>query len=168
MEIPNLTNSSAVPSSKNNSSPSTASNSPSLKIILLMLLIASVLGFAASRLFPITPQNGSSVSLLPGGESALSTDDIKNQDELQVGKLYGNTSANFKDSATGTIEKGAVNGIGTHILVRPGGDSQRVSLTSSAVDLDLFVDRKVEVKGETNTSSKTGWLMDVGSIKIVE
>jgi hypothetical protein len=162
MEIPNFTQKTAKPTSPQKN------NSPSLKIVFLMLFIASVLGFIASRVFPTTGKSSTPVALLSSGETALSTEDIKDQSELEVGKLYGNTSANFKDSATGTIEKGAVNGVGTHILVRPGGDSQRVSLTSSAVDLDLFVNRQVEVKGETNTSSKTGWLMDVGSIKIVE
>jgi len=162
MEIPNFTQKTAQPTSPQKN------NSPSLKIVFLMLFIASVLGFIASRVFPTTGKSSSSIALLSSGETALSTEDIKDKSELEVGKLYGNTSANFKDSATGTIEVGAVNGVGTHILVRPGGDSQRVSLTSSAVDLDLFVNRQVEVKGETNTSGKTGWLMDVGSVKIVE
>ena len=56
----------------------------------------------------------------------------------------------------------------SHILNREGGLSQRASLTSSAVDLDLFVGKKVEVKGETNASTKTAWLLDVGSIKVIE
>ena len=136
MEIPNFTQKTAKSTSPQKN------NSPSLKIVFLMLFIASVLGFIASRVFPTTGKSSSSIALLSSGETALSTEDIKDKSELEVGKLYGNTSANFKDSATGTIEVGAVNGVGTHILVRPGGDSQRVSLTSSAVDLDLFVNRR--------------------------
>ena len=82
--------------------------------------------------------------------------------------VYGNTDPKFKDTATGVIEKGNINGEGTHILNREGGATQRASLISSAVDLDLFVGKKVEVKGETNASTKTSWLLDVGNIKILE
>ncbi len=66
------------------------------------------------------------------------------------------------------IEKGPLNGEGTHILNREGGLDQRAALTSSTVDLDLFVGKKVEVKGETNASNKAGWLLDVGTIKVLE
>jgi hypothetical protein len=88
--------------------------------------------------------------------------------DLKVGVLYGNTNQIFKDSATGVIKIGGVNGEGTHTLEREGGVSQNAALTSSVVDLDLFVDKKVEIKGETNKSNKAAWLMDVGSIKILE
>jgi len=73
----------------------------------------------------------------------------------------------FKDSTTGVVQKGGINGVGTHTLIRDGGPSQSVSLTSSTVNLDLFVGKKVEIKGETNSVAKTGWFMDVGSIKIL-
>jgi hypothetical protein len=82
--------------------------------------------------------------------------------------LYGNTSKTFADSATGTVKAGGINGEGTHTLEREGGKTQNAALTSSVVDLDLFVGKKVEVKGETNDSNKAGWLMDVGSIKVLE
>ncbi len=73
----------------------------------------------------------------------------------------------FKDMAEGTIEKGGVNGEGSHKLLRPGGPSQTVSLSSSVVDLDQFAGKKVQIWGETNTAMKSGWLMDVGRVKIL-
>jgi len=82
--------------------------------------------------------------------------------------VYGNLSKTFADSAVGVIKSGGVNGEGTHTLERPGGVTQNAALTSSVVDLDLFVGKQVEVKGETNKSNKAAWLMDVGSIKITE
>jgi len=162
MDIPNLsTNPVSSPT------PSTLPKfSLSLTVISVSLILSIAVGFWASRLFPFSKDNGK-ISLTTQ-EQAISTDDIKNKDEIQIGKLYGDTATVFKDSASGTIEKGSINGVGTHILNREGGASQRASLTSSVVDLDLFVGRKVEVKGETNASKQTAWLLDVGSVKVLE
>lgn len=74
----------------------------------------------------------------------------------------------FKDSAEGKLEAGGVNGDGSHHLVRPGGDSQNVYLTSSLVDLDRFVGREVKVWGETFSAKQAGWLMDVGKLKVLD
>lgn len=74
----------------------------------------------------------------------------------------------FKDSAEGTIEKGGVNGEGTHKLLREGGPSQTAFLMSSAVDLDEYVGKKVRVWGETFAAKKAAWLMDVGKIELLE
>ena len=52
--------------------------------------------------------------------------------------------------------------------MRPGGPSQNVYLTSSVVDLNLFVDHKVQIWGESFAAHKAGWLMDVGRVKILE
>lgn len=165
MEIPNL---SQNPVSAPVTQPPSSSKSPiSLRVLALILLLSLGTGFAASRFFPSTNKASSKISL-PGQEVAISTDDIKDKTEIQTGKIYGDTATVFKDGAIGTIEKGSINGVGTHILNREGGVSQRASLTSSVVDLDLFVDRKVEVKGETNASNKTAWLLDVGSVKVLE
>lgn len=77
-------------------------------------------------------------------------------------------TAIFKDNAQGMLEEGGIDGEGTHHLVRDGGPSQNVYLTSSIVDLDQFVGKKVEVWGETFAAKKAGWLMDVGRIKVIE
>ena len=165
MEIPNLSqNPITTPLTK---LPAPSKSSISLRILALVLILSLGTGFAASRFFPSSGQNLKKISL-PGQEVAISTDDIKDKTEIQAGKIYGDTATVFKDGATGTIEKGSINGVGTHILNREGGVSQRASLTSSVVDLDLFVDRQVEVKGETNASNKTAWLLDVGSVKVLE
>lgn len=161
MDIPNLSSNPVTPLSPEKKSPLL-----SLKVILVLLFLAIATGFWSSRLFPFSSsKEGSLISLK---EQAISTDTISSASQIQVGKLYGDTDTVFKDSATGTIEKGSINGVGTHILNREGGASQRASLTSSVVDLDLFIGKKVEVKGETNSSNKTAWLLDVGSIKILE
>ena len=74
----------------------------------------------------------------------------------------------FKDSAEGLLEEGGVNGEGTHHLVREGGISQTVYLTSTVIDLESFSGKKVKVWGQTITAKKAGWLMDVGKIRVTE
>lgn len=74
----------------------------------------------------------------------------------------------FSDTAEGTLEEGGIDGEGTHHLVRPGGDDQTAYLTSTVINLDNFVGKKVTVWGQTITGKKAGWLMDVGRVKIVE
>lgn len=86
---------------------------------------------------------------------------------VKTDKVVGSTDTKtFKDSAEGKIEKGGVDGEGTHKLVRSGGASQTVYLISSVVDLDQFVGKNVKVWGETFAAEKAGWLMDVGKVEI--
>jgi len=73
----------------------------------------------------------------------------------------------FKDSAEGTLEKGGIDGEGTHKLLREGGESQTAYLVSSVVNLDEYVGKKVKVWGETFAAEKASWLMDVGKIEIL-
>lgn len=88
---------------------------------------------------------------------------------VQTQKTVGSTDVKtFRDNATGVIQKNGIDGEGTHKLVREGGESQTASLTSSIVDLDLFVGKKVKVWGETFKGQKAAWLMDVGKIEILE
>lgn len=56
---------------------------------------------------------------------------------------------------------------GSHKLLRTGGNSQTVYLTSSVTDLDKFNGMEVKVWGETQAGNKVGWLMDVGRVEIV-
>lgn len=139
-------------------------NTPILFLIIVVLAITT--GFWLSRLFVSSSPSSST----PGSSAnnIIPIESISQKEDLKVGSVYGNASTDFKDTAIGTIQKGSINGEGTHVLDRSGGTSQRASLTSSTLDLDLFVDRKVEVRGETNTSTKTGWLLDVGSVKVLE
>jgi hypothetical protein len=74
----------------------------------------------------------------------------------------------FKDSATGIMKSGGIAGEGTHHLERDGGPSQYVYLTSTVIDMESFVDKKVQVWGQTISAKKAGWLMDVGKLKVID
>jgi hypothetical protein len=76
----------------------------------------------------------------------------------------------FRDSAEGKVKvnDGSVTTEGSHKLIRPGGESQTAYLTSSVVDLNLFVDKCVQVWGETFQAEKAGWLMDIGRVKLLD
>ena len=82
------------------------------------------------------------------------------------GKVVGSTDTKtFKDTATGTLEAGGMDGEGSHHLVREGGPSQTAYLVSSVVDLDKYVGKKVQVWGQTLAAKNVPWLMDVGKIE---
>ena len=66
------------------------------------------------------------------------------------------------------IADGGVGGEGTHHLVREGGLSKYVYLTSTVIDLEAFAGKTVQVWGETISAQTAGWLMDVGKIKVLE
>ncbi len=74
----------------------------------------------------------------------------------------------FKDTAQGVLKTGGIKGEGNFHLERPGGTSQNVYLVSTAVDLKLFVGKKVEIRGETQSGKHAGWFMDVGYVKVIE
>jgi len=158
MDIPNL--------SQNNDSVNQISSKPKKFPIVFVIIVvfAIICGFWISRFWP----SQKAVSLSDIDSTNVVGSDSISPGSLKVGVVYGDIEKTFKDTATGVIEKGNINGEGTHILNREGGVTQRASLTSSTVDLDLFIGKKVEIKGETNASNKTAWLMDVGSIKILE
>jgi hypothetical protein len=73
----------------------------------------------------------------------------------------------FRDTAEGTLQSGGISGEGTHHLDRDLGESKYVYLTSTVIDLDQFIGKKVQVWGETIKAKTAGWLMDVGKIKVV-
>lgn len=86
-----------------------------------------------------------------------------------VGESYGVEDTKvFSDSAEGEVTAGGIDGEGSHHLIREGGESQSVYLTSSIIDLDQFVGRQVKVWGQTFEAQKAGWLMDVGRLEIVK
>lgn len=86
---------------------------------------------------------------------------------LKEGDIIGvQDEKTFKDSATGVLHKGGLDGEGSHQLLRPGGASQTVYLTSSVIDLDEFEGNQVTVWGETFKGQKAGWLMDIGRVKV--
>jgi hypothetical protein len=89
-----------------------------------------------------------------------------------AGKIDGGVGiadeSTFRDSAEGILKTGGIDGEGTHHLVREGGESKYVYLTSTVIDLEGFAGKQVEVWGETITARKAGWLMDVGKVKVLE
>lgn len=126
------------------------------------LLIVVVLGVASGfGLFKVLPgQNATTDGVSSTGK--LTT-------EVKVGDVIGsNDESTFKDSATGVLEIGTLSGEGSHSLLREGGPSKTANLTSSVIDLDQFVGDKIEVWGETFAAQKSGWLMDVGRVKVIE
>jgi len=100
----------------------------------------------------------------PSSSAVVAGDDI-----IQTANEVGSTNTEtYRDSATGMIEAGGLNGEGTHKLVRDGGPSQTVYMISSVIDLDEYVGKKVEVWGLTLDAVKAPWLMDVGRLKVLE
>lgn len=106
-------------------------------------------------------KKGASVSTNTSGGSVTSSSESK---EI-VGSADTKT---FRDTATGTLNTGGINGEGAYHLVRPGGASQNVYLTSSVIDLSAFVGKKVTVWGETQKAQTAGWLMDVGRVEVLK
>ncbi len=127
---------------------------PTLGIVLGALLIIAAGVFTGNRLAIKGPG-----SLLEGGQTPKI---------VKTDKVVGSTDTKtFRDSAEGVLEKGGLNGEGSHHLTRPGGESQTVYLTSSVIDLDQYTGKKVKVWGETFSAQKVGWLMDVGKIEVL-
>ncbi len=76
--------------------------------------------------------------------------------------------SSYQSTVEGVLKKGGIKGEGTHYIDRGLGESKYVYLTSSVVDLDIFVDKKVVVYGDTISAKYAGWLIDVGLVKVVK
>ncbi|MCL4382710.1 MAG: hypothetical protein M1575_00610 [Patescibacteria group bacterium] len=122
-------------------------------IIVVFIILAGVLsGFFLS-------QKGANLPLLTGKAKVVKT-----------AKMIGSTDTKtFKDQAEGILEKGGVDGEGTHKLIRNPDDlSQTAYLTSSVINLDDYLGKKVRVWGETFAGQKASWLMDVGRVELLD
>jgi len=131
-----------------------------VKRVLPLLAILFVIGIGIFAGFFLSGRRN---SLSPGLSGTVPTEKI-----VKGSEFGSNDLSKFKDTATGVLESGGLDGEGTHNLIREGGPSQTVYLTSSVLDLDQFVGKKVQIWGETFQAQKAGWLMDVGRIKILE
>lgn len=118
-------------------------------------LVVLVGVLVAWLIFPKLAKNAATTGGAPGAKVT----------STEAGRLDPNIKY---DTATGTLKEGGINGEGTYHLEREGGASKYVYLTSSMVDLSLFVGKKVDIWGETIASKKAGWLMDVAKIKVAE
>lgn len=135
----------------------TAKHSLRTAVIVVMLILA---GIASG--WGVAKSSGSAVGGLKSSEMAQQTG-------ITVGDIVGvKDEKSFRDHAEGVLVEGGVGGEGSHHLLREGGKSQNVYLTSSVVELNLFVGNRVVVWGETFSAQKAGWLMDVGRVKVLE
>lgn len=131
-------------------------------IVLSLIAIAAGIG---------TGFGGYKLQAKSGGIGPIPSGDLKQVagDSVKEGDVFGvNDENTFKDSAEGYLEIGGLDGEGSHKLLREGGVSQTVYLTSSITDLDKFDGMQVKVWGETFKGQKAGWLMDVGRVQIVK
>ena len=140
-------------------SKSKSSGSAFSPLVIVWILMAILLGIFTG--YGITMLHTPSVHVTATTTSGTA--------ELKAGDVIGsNDTSTFKDSAEGELEVGGINNEGQYHLVRPGGDSQSVYLTSSSVDLSQFVKHKVKVWGATQAAKTAGWLMDVGRVEVLE
>lgn len=131
-------------------------NTPYIVALTVVILSGLFTGYFIARGNPIVSTGTETAGSSPVDES-----------EIAVNKVYGNPNEDeFPDTAEGVLVQGGIDGEGSHHLVRQFQDP--VYLTSSVVDLDLFTGHKVKVSGQTFNAKKAGWLMDAGSVKVLE
>ena len=124
----------------------------SITIFGLVILVGVISGFIANLVFP--------------SASSTKKQTTSSKQQPVAAKAGIDDKKTFKDSAEGIMKEGGIEGEGSFHLERSGGASQNVYLTSTTVDLSLYIDKKVKVWGETFSAEKAGWLMDVGLIEL--
>lgn len=136
---------------------------PSQHLFFKFLPILIIVFVVAAGIF-----SGLVLSSRSKSPSASSTATSEEELPTEVKESFNQT---FRDEAEGTIENNDdldKYAQGTHKLVRSGGESQTAYLTSTVLDLEKYVGKKVKVYGETFGSSQVGWLMDVGKVDVLE
>ena len=134
--------------------------SSSVKPLIFTIVIVLILGVGTGYIASNFSGNNS--------KGPLSINDSSSGGSMGRGFTAGVTDTkSFPDTAEGTLQTGGIDGEGAFHLVRSGGDSQNVYMTSSAVDLSQFIGKKVKVWGATQTAQKAGWLMDVGKVEVL-
>lgn len=126
--------------------------------LLIALIIAVILGLGSGYALSKRAAVGVDTAEGPASSSKIGKGTTVGSGDTKI----------FKDVAEGILKSGGIDGEGAFHLVRPGGDSQNVYLTSSLVDLSIFLDRKVKVWGETQQAKVAGWLMDVGRVEVLQ
>lgn len=121
-------------------------------VIFLAIAFGTVTGFGISK--AMAPKATTS-------QESTSTETVDTEKAAGIPD-----KSTFKDTTEGTLREGGIEGEGSFHLERPGGKSQTVYLTSSTVDLSEYIGKKVKVWGETHSSEKAGWLMDVGYVEV--
>lgn len=128
------------------------------KNLFIFLIIAVVLGAMSGYILSNGKGSGNTLTSGTVDPSKISKGTVVGSGDTKI----------FKDIANGTLKEGGIEGEGQFHLVRPGGDSQNVYLTSSSVDLSKFIGKKIKVWGETQKAQYAGWLMDVGKVEVLE
>ena len=130
---------------------------PLILTILIVLVLGVGTGYIASN---VSGFSGDKVTTINSGSNTSG--------EIKKGYTAGvNDTKTFANSAEGVVKEGGIDGEGEFHLVRPGGDSQNVYITSSVLDLSKFIGKKIKVWGSTQTAQKAGWLMDVGKVEVM-
>ena len=128
-----------------------------LGVIGIAIALGVGTGFLISR--------GGRIPTFPAGSSVKGSQNV----DLVKGTVVGSSDTEtFKDLVEGTLAEGGIDGEGQYHLVRVGGESQYVYLTSSIIDLSTLMGRKIKAWGQTQKAQKAGWLMDVGRVEILE
>ncbi len=141
-----------------------APKTPNKSVFPLLLVLFLGLGTYSGILLKTSKSNDGS---LIGSQGISGIQAEIPESGIKVGDVFGSADEKaFNTTATGVLDKGGLNGEGTHKLVRPGGVSQTVYMTSSVIDLDQLVGHQISIWGETFKGQKTGWLMDVGRAKV--
>lgn len=129
------------------------------KAFVIVLIVACVGGFASGYGFSVFSGSGASSRVVSPPEDGNS---------LMKGQVFGSDNEKvFKDSAEGVMREGGIEGEGQYHLERSGGESQNVYMTSSVIDLSVFINKRVKVWGETQKGQVAGWLMDVGRVEVL-
>lgn len=144
-----------------NSNMNAATSSKLVIVFALVAVLAGVgTGFGAYKLQARSP--GSS------GPAGSNMQQVAGE-AVNAGDIFGiKDDKTFKDSAEGYLTEAAADDEGSHLLLRAGGDTQTVHLTSSSTDLEKFKGMEIRVKGETFKGQKAGWLMDVGQVEVLK
>ena len=122
--------------------------------VAIAVILGTILGFGITK---ISAKNGKTDS------SKTSAKANKN-----IPKSMGvKDIKTFPDKTEGLLKEGGIEGEGNFHLERPGGKSQNVYLTSTTIDLELFIGNKIRVWGQTFKGQKAGWLMDVGYVELL-
>ncbi len=132
------------------------------KLPIIIMVVVVLLGIGTGYIASAASGKGPGAVVKKYGEGSASDGAIKKGFKAGVDDAKA-----FPDSAEGVLKAGGIEGEGEYHLERPGGVSQNVYMTSSSVDLSLFIDKKVKVWGSTQTAQKAGWLMDVGKLEVL-
>ncbi len=138
---------------------SPAGKSPIMAIIIFLIVIAAGIG---------TGYGVKTLMTNTGGQKSTTSTTTSTKKETVVQSAGIKDEKTFSDKAEGVLREGGIEGEGAFHLERPGGKDQTAYLTSTTVDLEPYIGKKVRVLGKTFAGKKAGWLMDVGYVEVLQ